>query len=126
MKRPRHQILIVEDEAIIGLALAAELEDAGYQVIDVAPSGEEALEIFKRERVDVVLLDVKLGDGMDGLETLQEIRKTHKPLAIMISGNSDKRTVRQIMQLKADGFFVKPVQPGGLIQYIRMLLKQQE
>jgi two-component system, response regulator PdtaR len=112
------QILLVEDEAIIGMALAAELEDRGYTVVDVCPSGQEALLLMQQQPVDLVILDIKLAKGMDGLETLAEIRKIGSPRVIVISGNSEQQTVQRIQEAQVDGFLVKPVNMNELHQLL--------
>lgn len=117
---PIRNVLIVEDEAIIGMALAAELEDSGYMVVDVCPTGGEALDLVNRQTVDLVILDVKLGNGMDGLETLSELRKIANPRVIIISGNSEPQTVKRIEEAGVDGFLVKPVN----VQELHLLLNQ--
>lgn len=117
---PLEHVLLVEDEAIIGMALAAELEDCGFTVLDVCPTGKEALEVLRLQQVDLVILDIKLGDGMDGLQTLEEIRKIASPKVIVISGNSEPATAQRIAAAKVDGFLVKPVNPLEL----QLLLKE--
>lgn len=122
------KVLIVEDEAIIGMALAAELEDAGYRIIDICPTGEEALTLLQKQVVDLVILDVKLGDGMDGIDTLKEIKKmcAPQPKVFIISGNSDSFTSQQINKMGVDVFFVKPVNMAALLQQLTLLNKPEE
>ncbi len=121
MKKKISKLLLVEDEAIIAMALAAELEDAGFEVIDIVPTGKEALAIIGEQVPDRVILDVKLGNGMDGLDTLVEIRKIANPRFFIVSGNSDSKTVQQIRTMTVDAFFVKPVNTWELIKRINEL-----
>lgn len=114
-------ILLVEDEAIIAMALAAELEDAGFEVVDIVSTGTEALALISQRAPDLVILDVKLGDSMDGLDTLLEIRKIANPHIFIVSGNSDVQTARQIETMQVDGFFVKPVHVHSLLKRIQEL-----
>ena len=118
MKAIIKKILIVEDEAIIAMALAAELEDAGFEILDISPTGEEALELLKQQPADLVILDVKLGNGMDGLDTLLEIRKSKSPYIFIVSGNSDLPTAQRIKELGVNGFFVKPVNVQALLKRV--------
>lgn len=115
------KILIVEDEAIIAMALAAELEDAGHKIVEVAHTGNEALDIITSQPVDLVILDIKLGDGMDGLQTLEKIRKIDDPYVFVVSGNSDAPTAQRIAALGVERFFVKPVSPSLLLESIETL-----
>lgn len=103
------QILIVEDEAIIGMALAADLEDMGFEVQDVVSTGKEALKVMQENPADLLILDLKLGNGLDGIETLSKIRELADPMVIIISGNSEIITISQVKKMNIDGFLVKPV-----------------
>lgn len=114
-------ILLVEDEAIIAMALAAELEDAGFEIVDIVSTGTEALALILQRAPDLVILDVKLGDGMNGLDTLLEIRKIANPHIFIVSGNSDAQTAKQIETMQVNGFFVKPVHVRSLLQHIQEL-----
>lgn len=99
----------MEDEAIIGMALAADLEDMGYEVQEIVSSGKEACKMMEEEPADLVILDLKLGNGLDGPGTLLLIRERRDPKVIIISGNSEMTTFRQLQEMKIDGFLVKPV-----------------
>lgn len=113
-----NNILIVEDEVIIGMALAAELEDHGYNIVDIACSGKEALKAVRSFQPDLIILDIKISGCMDGLETLSELRKIANPFVIVISGNSDTSTHSRIKGMAVDGFLVKPVNTKDLLGQI--------
>ena len=84
-------ILIVDDEISICQSLRAILVDEGFQVL-VAGSGEEALKVIAEEMPQLVLLDIWL-PGIDGLETLQEIKALHpNVMVIMMSGHGTIET----------------------------------
>jgi len=66
-------ILLVEDEAIVAMSEAMTLEKYGYKVITVN-SGEEAIEtVFKTQKIDLVLMDINLGEGIDGPHAAEAI-----------------------------------------------------
>lgn len=70
-------LLLAEDEAIIGMAESKELEAEGYEVI-LVPDGETAIETVGSERdIDLVLMDINLGEGMDGTEAARRILSRH-------------------------------------------------
>jgi len=80
------KILIVDDEEGIREALSGALTDEGYSVSSVE-SGEACLDLVRKTAFDVVLLDIWL-PGIDGLETLEEIRSLENaPEVVMISGH---------------------------------------
>src|SRR5215467_7612506 len=101
-------ILIVDDEPGIQQSLKGVLEDEGYKA-SVAESGELCLESLRKRPVDVVLLDVWL-PGMDGLETLENIREIENaPEVIIISGHGTIETAVRATKLGAFDFLEKPL-----------------
>ncbi|MCB1033047.1 MAG: UDP-3-O-[3-hydroxymyristoyl] N-acetylglucosamine deacetylase [Acidobacteria bacterium] len=103
-----HQVLIVDDQPGIIATLSSILADEGYETL-TTESGEEALEIYQRERPDVVFLDIWLPDR-DGLETLEAIRKVDDSAAvIMISGHGTASTAVRAIKLGALDYIEKPL-----------------
>ena len=101
-------ILIVDDESSIRQSLQGVLEDEGYRVSS-AESGEDCLEALRKTPYDAVLLDVWL-PGMDGLETLQQIRTLQNaPEVLMISGHGTIETAVRATKLGAYDFLEKPL-----------------
>ena len=103
-----HSILIVDDEQGIREALSSILADEGYETACVA-SGEECLALLDQRSFDLVLLDVWL-DGIDGLETLERMRKSGiDPMVVMISGHASIETAVRATKLGAFDFIEKPL-----------------
>lgn len=101
-------ILIVDDVELQRDAASAMLRDLGYSVAAVA-SGEEALDYLRGHRVDLLILDMILGKGMDGLDTYREaikIRPGQK--AVVASGFSETDRVREVQKLGAGHYIRKP------------------
>ena len=113
-------ILLVEDEEMQRSMLRGFLEKQGFNVLTAA-NGVAGLEIFKREAVELVLLDHRMPD-MNGDELLARIKKIN-PLvrAIMITAFGAVETAVRVMQLGADDFLEKPVDLEKLLGKIRML-----
>jgi two-component system nitrogen regulation response regulator NtrX len=101
-------ILVVDDEPAIQTTLRAVLEDEGYRVT-TAGSGEDAARLAGEEAPDIVFLDIWM-PGMDGLETLAELRRV-RPEApvIMISGHGTIETAVKATRLGAYDFIEKPL-----------------
>jgi CheY-like chemotaxis protein len=76
------KILLVDDEEHIRLLFKEELEEEGYS-IDIASNGFEALQKLKDRRFDLVVLDIKM-PGMDGIQTLNEIKKVNKDQRVIL------------------------------------------
>jgi two-component system nitrogen regulation response regulator NtrX len=103
-----HNILIIDDETGIRESLTGVLEDEGYKAA-AAESGEACLDLLRKRDFDVVLLDVWL-PGIDGLETLQQIREIEgAPEVIMISGHGTIETAVRATKLGAFDFLEKPL-----------------
>jgi PAS domain S-box-containing protein len=102
------KILVIDDIEEQRLIAATMLERLGYSV-DVAGSGEEAVRVLKTANYDLVLLDMIMEPGMDGLDTYREILKL-KPeqKAIIASGFSETERVRSAMKLGAGAYLKKP------------------
>ena len=101
------RILLVDDEKDFVEMLTLRLQEIGEEVLQ-AYSGLESLEKLKEMEIDVVILDVKM-PGMDGIETLQEIKKRY-PLVevIMLTGHGTIETAVQGMKQGAYDFLIKP------------------
>ncbi|NJB68838.1 DNA-binding NtrC family response regulator [Desulfobaculum xiamenense] len=101
-------ILIVDDEVAFVDAIARRLDKRGFDIVS-AHSGDEALNaLAANDKVDVVILDVKM-PGMDGIETLKEIRRQF-PLVevIMLTGHGTVESAIEGMKLGAFDFLLKP------------------
>jgi len=114
-------ILIVDDEPTILTAMAGVLGDEGFEVI-TATNGYEALKLIDTETPDLVLLDVWM-PGIDGLETLTEIKKNHPFLqVIIISGHGNIETAVRATKLGAHDFIEKPLSIDRVIVAINNAL----
>lgn len=120
------KILIIEDEASIRKVLHNILtEEFPEHEIDVAEDGLEGLEVLKKERIDLVLCDIKM-PKMDGMEVLEKGKvlspDTH---FVMISGHGDLETAVQAMRLGAFDYISKPPDLNRLLQTVRITLERK-
>ena len=114
-------ILIVDDEPSILQSLGGLLTDEGFEVI-AATNGYEALKIIGAESPDLVLLDIWM-PGIDGIETLKEIKKSHPILpVIIISGHGTIETAVRATKLGAYNFIEKPLSIDKVIVTINNAL----
>jgi len=109
------RILVVDDEESILFSIEGVLSDEGFDVICVK-SGEEALSKIQESIPDAVLLDILMPEGMDGIETLVEIKKRYPFLpVIMMSGHGTIETAVKATKLGAYDFIEKPISLDKLI-----------
>ncbi len=110
----RKQILIIDDEISIQQTLSAILEDEGFSPL-CASSAEEGMEILEEKNVDLILLDIWLGDNMDGMTALEKIKERHSLPVIMISGHGTIETAVQATRKGAFDFIEKPLSYDKII-----------
>ncbi|MCU0588276.1 MAG: response regulator [Syntrophobacteraceae bacterium] len=100
-------VLLVDDEVPFVDTMTKRLTKRNLTVL-TAYSGSEALEVLKHKQVDVVILDVKM-PGMDGIETLRELKKSHPIVeVIMLTGHATIETGIEGMKLGAFDYLMKP------------------
>jgi DNA-binding NtrC family response regulator len=111
------KVLVVDDEEEICELTRSFLRRKKYCTFG-ATSADEAIEVVKKEKPHLVLLDVRLGDasGMDVLQKIKEIDKDIK--VIMVTALSDEESARQAESKGADGYIVKPFTAGYLDEII--------
>ncbi len=107
------QILLVDDEEGIRKILGISLADCGYDVI-TASNGEEALEVWRKERPQIVLTDIKM-PIMDGIELLKKIKEESPDTeVIMLTGHGDLTLAILSLQFEAADFVTKPINDDAL------------
>ncbi len=122
---PKEKVLVVDDEEGILETLSGILEDEGYQVA-TASSGEEAVATVKNLSPDVILLDIWMPKGIDGLETLKRLKAiNHEAVVIMISGHANIDTAVQATKLGAYDFLEKPLSLEKVLIIIKRALEKQ-
>lgn len=107
-------ILIIDDEISIQESLSGILEDEGFAPV-CASSAEDGLSILEEKRIDLILLDIWLGDNMDGLTALEKIKEQYSLPVIMISGHGTIETAVQATRKGAFDFVEKPLSYDKII-----------
>ncbi len=109
------RVLIVEDELFVAMHLESVLEEIGYEISAVLPTGESALDEFARLQPDIVLMDINLGRGIDGITAAQRIRATSDVQIIFVSAYSDAATRNRVeTTVPGSPLLSKPVSPDSL------------
>jgi DNA-binding NarL/FixJ family response regulator len=114
-QKEKPRVLIVEDDAMIAWDMSLSLEAAGFQVCGIVSNGAAALEQANHAGPDVVLMDVNLKQGMDGIETARALRARQGAMPIIfVTGFGDPETSARIRSVNPDGYLLKPVMPEEL------------
>jgi two-component system KDP operon response regulator KdpE len=115
-------ILVVDDEPQIRRTLRTTLSFRGYVIVEAA-TGEEALELVRKEKPDLILLDVNL-PGISGIETCREIRRSSDAPIIMLTVRSAERDKVVALDAGADDYVTKPFGIEELLARVRASLRR--
>jgi DNA-binding response OmpR family regulator len=121
---PNQKILIVEDEKDLIKVLKYNLEKEGYKTI-IAQNGEAGLTAFKKEKPDLVLLDVML-PKLDGFEFCRIVRKDSKTPIIMLTAKIEEVDRVLGLELGADDYVTKPFSVRELLARIRAIFRRSQ
>jgi two-component system, OmpR family, KDP operon response regulator KdpE len=116
------RVLVVDDEAPIHRALAANLKARGYDV-DTAETGEQALDLAARHHPDVVLLDLGL-PGIDGLEVIDGLRGWTQVPIVVLSARGAERDKVAALDAGADDYVAKPFGMDELLARLRAVVRR--
>lgn len=119
------RILVVEDDKHISKLIKYNLEKGGYECL-IAHTGEKSIDILKKDRVDLIILDIML-PGMDGLEVCRRVKELDnlKSLPIIMLTAKGEELDRIVgLELGADDYMVKPFSPRELLLRIKAILKR--
>ena len=117
------RVLVVDDLDVNRTLMKRQLGRRGYEVIE-AENGPRALEIVEQQKIDIVLLDIRM-PGMDGIEVLRRLRKTHSALnlpVIMVTAEALTEVTVEALQTGANDYLVKPVDINAAIARIETQL----
>jgi two-component system, chemotaxis family, chemotaxis protein CheY len=116
------KVLIVDDAAFMRMMIKDILEKNGFEVLGEANNGLKAVEFYKKDKPDVVTMDITMPD-MDGIEAVKAI-KAFDPAAkvIMCSAMGQQTMVMDAIRAGARDFIVKPFQPDRVLEAIRKVV----
>ncbi len=117
-------VLLVEDDNIIAKVAEWRLKNLGYRVCGRAVTGAEAMELLVKNKPDVVLMDINLQGGIDGIETARMIKKGFNIPVIYVTSHSDGPTLERAKATNPDGFIRKPFEDEDLRVAIELALKK--
>lgn len=118
----RDRVLIVDDEFIITETLRVYVEDLGLEVCGAAATAEAAVELARRHRPYLVLMDMRLQGERDGVDAAREIHAELGAKIIFITGSREPATLTRIENGHPAGVLFKPISEGQLAATIQGLL----
>ena len=120
------KLLVVDDEPIVGQSCKRIFNQAGYQVEACTDSREGLNRVLEQDNYSLILVDMKM-PGMDGLEFITELRKTHPDLPVMIiTGYASVPSATAAMRLGASDYLPKPFTPEEIIKAVERIFEEDD
>ena len=113
-------IFIVEDESLVAMGLRTMLSQLGHSTVHLFSKAEDALARLDALKPDLVLMDIKLGEGMDGLAAAREVMERRPCPVIMTTAFTEETYLQEAMQSHVFGYLVKPVSSRQLASAIAL------
>lgn len=116
------RILIVEDEYLVATELEAMLADAGFAVVGVAASADEAVRLAREQRPALAIVDIRLGGRRDGVDAAIEMAQSLGVRPLFATAHSDPAMRTRAQPAAPLGWLVKPYRMEGLVAAVRQAL----
>jgi CheY-like chemotaxis protein len=123
--RTRPRVLMVDDDRVTRLIVKRLLEKEGYEVVE-GVNGRQAVDLARRDRPDLLILDLEMPE-MDGYAAIDAIRGdlTFATLPVMVlTAQSETGVEERVLELGADDYLTKPIEPGVLVSRVRAVFKR--
>jgi diguanylate cyclase (GGDEF)-like protein/PAS domain S-box-containing protein len=124
MKMAEVSILIVEDESLIARDIKLSLEGLGYGVVDIASSGEEAIQKTRELNPSLVLMDIMLKGDMDGIEAAEVIHRELDIPVVFLTAHSNDSIVERAKAANPYGYLLKPFKEKELVVTLEMSFRR--
>jgi DNA-binding LytR/AlgR family response regulator len=116
------KIMIVEDESIVALDLSMRLQKEGYQVVGIAASSDDAIELFTEEKPDLVLMDINIKGAKDGIETAAALKNLQDVPLIFLTAFSQSEYINRAKAVNPSAYLVKPFNNDSLHTSIQIAI----
>ncbi|HEY5702944.1 MAG TPA: response regulator [Gammaproteobacteria bacterium] len=110
----RKRILIVDDDPTTASVIKLYINDLGYEIAGTANDGKEAINQVRSLNPDLVLMDINLGKGLDGVDTAEIMAKNFKTPIIFVTSHADEATLTRAKSVEPLGFINKPLRETDL------------
>ena len=121
-----HRILVAEDDLFIGVQYEDALTEAGFDVLDIAPTANEAIETAQDHRPSLAIMDIRLAGSPDGVEAALEIFRRFGIRSLFVTAYSDAQTRARAQPARPLGWLSKPVSYPKLVAAVRAAISELE
>lgn len=122
----QEKILIVEDEAILALEMKSFLEHNRLNVVTYVTSHQETEEFLKKEKVDLIIMDINIKGSIDGIQSCNILFPKYKIPVLFVSAYEDYETLSLVQESYALGYIKKPYKESELLMLIFFILKSKQ
>lgn len=117
------KILLIEDDVNLAFMLADGLEEHGFSVVH-EPNGDNIVSIYNKEQPDIILLDVDLGEGLDGFSIAEKIRKISNTLIVFATGKTTPNDLKKGFRIGNMDYIKKPYTTTEVVLHINDMLQR--
>lgn len=117
------RILVVEDEYLVAMQMQSALAEAGFAVVGLAATGEDALAIAAREHPALAIVDIRLGGALDGLDAARALFREQGIRSILATANYDEKTQIRAVEAAPLGWLPKPFEMRSLVLKVRSAVR---
>jgi len=118
------KVLIVEDDMLLSMVEERLIKKLGYDVVGKVTQGSEAVDKASELNPDIIVMDISLKGEMDGIETMEVIRKNSSVPVIYLSGSGDRYSFERAKKTGFTDYLTKPVTSGDLEEPLHSALHQ--
>jgi len=118
----KNKIIVVEDEGIVAMDISKCLTGLGYDVVFVSDSGEKTLKLLDENKADLILMDVELKGGLNGIETAKLINEKMDIPIVFLTAFEDEATMNKLKEVSPYGYLVKPFDDEDLKRTVSKIL----
>jgi signal transduction histidine kinase len=119
------EILIVEDDALSALVIKKILADNDYKISGIIANGSDAVKAVDETKPDLILMDIMLKDGIDGIQAAEQIHLKYDIPIIYLTSVSNDETIQRAKITEPFGYLLKPVDKKTLITNVELSLQKQ-
>jgi len=108
------KILIVEDDKMLCTIFEMFLRDLGYELTGISQTGVEAINMCKKEKPDVVLMDIHLVGDINGIDAAKKIHTAYNIPVVYVTSDIERETIKKAIYKNTYGFLMKPIYQSSL------------
>lgn len=120
------KILVVDDDKTTTQVMQLYIEDCGYQVAGTATSGQQAVEICRETTPDLVLMDIFLGKGLDGIDAADIIQSQYHIPVVFVTSHAEDETLQRAKHIDPAGYINKPLRDTDIRTTLELIFARQQ